>query len=126
MDTLPYDINTAAVPEIPEGVVSSPVHCPEAKREMFQKGVKPECKEGTKQTSGTEPIGSSGKVSKKKPMESVPEPPKKTEDFTESDQEARYVHCMSFSHELCGVPTFDLHLIFSSKNVLFQPVVMLL
>ena len=79
-----------AVPEIPVGVASSPVHCPETKREMFQKGVKPERKEGTEQTSGTEPIGSSGKVSKKKPMESAPVPPKQTEEFTESDQEARY------------------------------------
>ena len=90
MDTLPIDINTAAVPDTPEGVAPSPVHCPEAKRESYQKVGKPECKEGKEQTSGIELAGNSGKVSKKKISQPVPVPPAKTEDFTESDHEARY------------------------------------
>ena len=82
-DTLPIDIQTAAPPPTPEEAPNlvSPEHCPEAKRKAYQKTDH----EPTKQFLETKDQPVVKKTKKEKPG-----PAPKVEEFTESDQEARY------------------------------------
>ena len=80
---MPIDIQTAAPPPTPEEAPNlvSPEHCPEAKRKAYQKTDH----EPTKQFLETkdQPVVKKNKKEK-------PGPAPKVEEFTESDQEARY------------------------------------
>lgn len=85
-DTLPFDVQLAAPPDTPEGTHNalSPEHCPEAKRKAFQQTNNVPTKEYLK--TKDQPVVTSGKETKKEQPGPVP----KAEEFTESDQEARY------------------------------------